>query len=196
MTLDKAWQIPKSEGKSIISPLATPFPTKDMRELLDITYRRMVSRGGYGMVAQLRSWLPDEIGGVYWFYVDNQYVSSYVPIYAGVEEIHESYKIYDPDNFDERSARWAIDFVDNLLYLNWQNAIKDLRAVRDPLEQSFFENQPSIEEQAMEKGKKRAGDMNQFLTSYTRECMEKTLTMYQNLQKELISKYTNNNQKL
>ena len=57
------------------SPMTTPFPTQDMRELLDITWRRMVSRGGYGMVAQLRSWLPDPIGGVYWLYVDNQHIS-------------------------------------------------------------------------------------------------------------------------
>jgi len=67
MTLDKNWQIPGKDGKMEKSPLATPFPTKEMRKLLDITYRRMVSRGGYGMVSQLRSWLPDPIGGVYGF---------------------------------------------------------------------------------------------------------------------------------
>ena len=74
MTSDPDWYIPDGKGGMTKSPLATPFPTRPMRELLDITYRRMVSRGGYGMVAQLRSWLPDPVGGVYWFYVDNQLV--------------------------------------------------------------------------------------------------------------------------
>ena len=69
------------------SPLTTPFPTSQWRQLLDITWHRNVSKGGYGMVAQLRSWLPDAIGGVYWLYLDNQYISTYVPIHAGVREM-------------------------------------------------------------------------------------------------------------
>jgi len=76
------------------SPLTTPFPTKDMRELLDITSRRNVAHAHcyYGMITQLRDWLPDPIGGVYWFYLDNQHISTYVPIYAGTQEISPLYK--------------------------------------------------------------------------------------------------------
>ena len=192
MTQDADWFIPDRKGGMIKSPLATPFPTRDMRELLDITYRRMVSRGGYGMVAQLRSWLPDPIGGVYWFYLDNQYVSTYVPIYAGVQEISPLYQTYDPDKFSEQSARWAIDFVDNLLYLKWQEAIKDLRAVRDPLETRFFEEQSSNDAKALELYKKNPQKAKKFLTDYTRANMEKIMKMYVDLRGVLISKYTNN----
>jgi dipeptidase len=194
MTGDLDWYVPDGRGGMKKSPLATPFPTRDMRELLDITYRRMVSRGGYGMVAQLRDWLPDPVGGVYWFYLDNQHVSTYVPIYAGVQEISPLYKEYDPDKFSETSARWAIDFVDNLLYLKWQEAIKDLRAVRDPLEAGFFEKQQSIDEQALELYKKNPEKANKFMTDFTRSCMEETVQMYRDLRESLISKYTNNKQ--
>ena len=196
MTLDKNWQIPGKDGKMEKSPLATPFPTKEMRKLLDITYRRMVSRGGYGMVSQLRSWLPDPIGGVYWFYVDNQYVSTYVPIYAGVQNINEIYKIYDPENFSENSARWLVDFVDNLMYLKWQEADKDLKKYRDPLEKSFFDQQAEVEKKAVELFKKKPKKANQFLTEYTDKCMLETIEMYRNLRKVLITKYTNNKQGL
>ena len=37
-------------------------------------------------------------------------------------------KTYDKDKYDENSIRWAVDFVDNLLYLKWQDAVKDLAA--------------------------------------------------------------------
>ena len=74
------------------------------------------------------------------------------------------YKTYDPDKFSEESARWAIDFVDNLLYLKWQEAIKDLRAVRDPMEASFFENQPLIEKKALELFKENPDKARKFLT--------------------------------
>jgi dipeptidase len=165
-----------------------------MRELLDIVYRRMVSRGGYGMVAQLRSWLPDPIGGVYWFYLDNQHNSTYVPIYAGTQKISPLYNTYDPDKFDENSARWAIDFVDNLLYLKWQEAIKDLRKIRDPLESNFFNERDSIDEQALKLFHSDPTKAKKFLTEYTNTRMEKIVEIYRTLKNELISKYTNNKQ--
>jgi dipeptidase len=192
MTADTDWLVPDGKGGFKKSPMTTPFPTRDMRELLDITWRRMVSRGGYGMVAQLRGWLPAAIGGVYWFYVDNQYTSTYVPIYAGTQKIAPAYKTYDPDKFSDDSARWAVDFVDNLLYLRWQEAIKDLRKVRDPLEASFFENQRSIDKEALALYKTNPEKAKAFLTEFTWKSMEKTVEMYRELREYLISKYTNN----
>jgi dipeptidase len=192
MTADTDWMVPDGKGGMKKSPLSTPFPTRDMRELLDITWRRMVSRGGYGMVAQLRGWLPPEIGGIYWFYLDNQHVSTYVPIYTGVQEISPLYKTYDPDRFSEDSARWAIDFVDNLLYLRWQHAIMDLRAVRDPLEEEFFAKTGSIDQEALKLFKKNPEEAKKYLTDYTRSCMERTVKMYKELRNLLITKYTNN----
>ncbi len=193
MTNDKNWLVPGKDGKYEKSPLATPFPTQAQRELLNINYRRMVSKGGYGMVAQLRSWLPNDIGGVYWYYVDNQYVSTYIPIYAGASEISSYIYTYNPNEFDGKSLRWAIDFVDNLLGLRWQDAVQDLWAVRNPLEQSFFDNQKQIEKEALELYQKNPKKAKEFLTDYSFKKVDETVEMYKNLKKTLISKYTNNN---
>ena len=192
MTMDFDWFVPDGKGGMEKSPLATPFPTRDMRELLDITYRRMVSRGGYGMVAQLRSWLPDAVGGVYWFYVDNQHISTYVPIYAGVIEICEEYKTYDPDQYNVKSARWGVDFVDNLLYLKWQEAIKDLKAVRDPLENSFFEDMEKVASEASALHQKDPEKAKEYITDYSQDCMKKAVQMFIDVKKQLITTYTNN----
>jgi len=188
------WLVRDSEGNPVKSPLTTPFPTLPMRELLDIEWNRPVSMGGYGMIAQLRSWLPDPIGGVYWFYLDNQYASTYIPIYAGVQRVSLLYKNWDPDNYSEHSARWAIDFVDNLLYLRWQDAVKDLRSARDPIEAEFFSSQPSIESEALDLFKKDPDLAKQFLTDITVSRMEKIVEMYHKLRDLLICKYSNNNQ--
>ena len=196
MTNDKAWLVPNKEGQMVKSPLTTPFPTRYMRELLNLTYRRMVSRGGYGMVAQLRSWLPDPIGGVYWYYVDNQYVSTYVPIYAGAMEIAPELKEYDPDAYSESSYRWAIDMVDNLLYLKWQEAAEDMKAARDPLEARFFEEQDKIDKEALFQYEKIPEMGLKYITAYSLDCQKDAMEMYRELQKTLISKYTNNKQGL
>ncbi|MBN1165222.1 MAG: C69 family dipeptidase [Candidatus Krumholzibacteriota bacterium] len=192
MTADTDWLIPDGEGGMVKSPLTTPFPTPDMRNLLDITFRRNVAKGGYGMVAQLRSWLPDPVGGIYWYFLDNQYVSTYVPIYAGVQEISPLYSTFDPDKYDQNSTRWAVDFVDNLLYLKWQEAIKDVEAVRDPLEQSFFDQIPEVDEKAVRLLNQNPKKGKRYLTALTRARMEQTHRMYLDLRDELIVKYTNN----
>ena len=128
--------------------------------------------------------------------IDNQYVSTYVPIYVGTMEIDPLFKTYDPDEYSDMSARWAIDFVDNLLYLKWQDAVKDLWEARDPIEQAFFDKQADIEKEALIIYEKDPVKARQYLTDYTKKSMQETVAMYQALQKTLISKYTNNKQGL
>jgi dipeptidase len=193
-TLDIDWLVPDGKGGYKKSPLATPFPTKDMRELIDITSRRNVAHAHcfYGMVAQLRSWLPDHIGGVYWVFLDNPYVSPYVPIYAGTQKIADCYKTYHPDKFDPNSARWAIDFVDNLMYLRWQEADKDLQSVQQSFEKRLFDAQKDIEKEAMNLFEKDPQKARLFLTDYTNNKMNEILRLYTELRYTLIEKYSNN----
>ena len=144
MTWDPAWMV-AAGGKAAKSPLASPFVGAEWERLLRIRHHRTIAGPAYGMVAQLRSWLPDAIGGIYWFYVDNPYVSAYVPVYAGVSDVSALYKTYDYSEFSEDSARWAVDFVEKLMLLRWQFAVKDLKEARDPLENSFFSGQAGEE---------------------------------------------------
>jgi dipeptidase len=190
MMAHPGWLVPEPGGISMKSPLATPFASLDLMKLLGITRRRTIATQGYGMVAQLRVWLPDSIGGVYWFYVDNPYVSTYVPIYAGVQEISPLYKTYDFKKFSDDSARWAVDFVEKLLSLRWQSAVKDLQEARDPLEAGFFSEQPEIEEKALKFYKKDPMQAKKFLTDLTRLRMEKIVQMYRDLRHLLITKYS------
>ena len=190
------WYVPNDKGELKKSPIATPFPTKDMREVLNINKRRNVARarGEYGMITQLRGWLPNEVGGIYWFYVDNAYTSAYVPIYSGVTDVAECYKTYDPSAFQENSIRWCVDFVDNLLYLKWKDAANTLRERRDPLEAEFFTQQDEVDKKAVAMIKKDPKKASEYLTKLTIERMEKTHKLFQDLRYELISKYSNNKQ--
>jgi len=192
-TEDYDWYVPDGKGGIRKSPLATPFPSKDMRELLDINNRRNVARpqGFYGMIAQLRGWFPDPIGGIYWVFLDNAYTSAYVPIYAGTQEIATCYKNFDPTTYSNLSACWAIDFVDNLLYLKWQEAVKDLWAVRDPFEEGLFAEREKIDSEARalyEQDPEKALD---YLTEYSKSNMIEVLGMYNDLHDRLIVKYSN-----
>jgi dipeptidase len=194
MTLDPAWIVADDQGKYSKSPLATPFPNSDLRKLLKLTYRRPVARhrGHYGMVLQLRSWLPNEMGGVYWVFLDNPYFSPYVPIYTGNLSVAACYTIYNPKKYDEKSARWAIDFVDNLANLKFQAVIQDVLAVRNPFEAEIFANQEKIEAHALDLLKKNPKKGREFLTDYTNNKMNQVTAMFLELRNSIISKYTNN----
>jgi dipeptidase len=191
MTADPAWIVPDGQGGGRRSDLATPFPSADLRELLRVAMHRTIAQHGYGMVAQLRSSLPNPIGGVLWFYVDNPFVSTYVPIYAGVTTTSALYQTYDARQFSEGSARWAVDFVDNLMHLKWQAAVKDLRAVRDPMEQEFFSSQAEVERKALEMHRRKPEEAAAYLTDLTKYRMERVVGMYRDLRATLITKYTN-----
>ena len=194
MTSYPEWLVPDGKGGYVKSPLATPFPGSEMRKLIRQTYRRPVARhrGHYGMVMQLRDWLPDAIGGVYWVYLDNPYFSPYVPIYAGNTSVAETYNIYDPGRYDERSARWAIDFVDNLANLQFQDIAADVREVRDPFEAEIFAAQAAVEADALAMYKKDKGAARKYLTGYSDEKMNRVTEMFLELRDQIITRYTNN----
>ena len=196
MTGGPEWLVFDADSGLIKSPLATPFPGSDLRKLLKMTYRRPVARhrGHYGMVIQLRSWLPDAIGGVYWVYLDNPYFSPYVPIYAGNLSTAETYQIYDPNKYDEKSARWAIDFVDNLANLKFQKIAEDVKAVRTPFETEMFANQDAVEKEALKQYQKNPASARKYLTEYTNGLMNQVTDMFLNLRDEIITKYTNNHE--
>ena len=194
MTSYPEWLVPDGKGGYVKSPLATPFPGSEMRKLIKQTYRRPVARhrGHYGMVMQLRGELPDAIGGVYWVYLDNPYFSPYVPIYAGNLSVAETYNIYDPEKYDERSARWAIDFVDNLANLQFRDVAADVRAVRDPFEAEMFATQAKLEAEALAMYKKDPAAARKFLTGYSDGKMNRVTEMFLELRDQIITKYTNN----
>jgi dipeptidase len=190
MTWDPAWMVPGGGGKMEKSPMASPFISGEMERVLRIRHHRTIATQGYGMVAQLRSWLPDAVGGIYWFYVDNPFVSAYVPVYAGVRDVSPLYKVYDYAQFSEDSARWAVDFVEKLMLLRWQAAVKDLREARDPLENGFFADQAAVDAKAQEMLKEDAAAAAKYLTDLTVARMETIVKMFRDLRKKLLTKYT------
>jgi dipeptidase len=193
-TAQPQWLVADGKGGGKVSPLATPFPNSDLRALLKLSNRRPVARhrGHYGMVCQLRDWLPDAVGGVYWVYQDNPYISPYVPVYAGCTDTAPSYQAYDPENFSESSARWAIDFVDNLCNLRFQDASKEVLAMRQPYEARIFADQEKIEKEALRLHASSPRRAKAFLTGYCRGLMEQVPPLYLKIRDRLITLFTNN----
>jgi dipeptidase len=180
MTADQDWLVPDGHGGFVKSPLTTPFPSEDWRALLDIPHNRQVARStwGYGFVGQVRDWLPDWIGGKYWFYVCNQYVSTFTPVYAGVSHISPLYSTYNQHAYQPNSAYWAVRSVFNVMHLRFKYFTDELRAWRDPLEQRFFSEETEIEARALELYREDPARAQQYLTDYSVAAMEEIVDKY------------------
>jgi dipeptidase len=83
-----------------------------------------------------------------------------------------------------------VDFVEKLLHLRWQEAVKDLHAARDPLEEGFFTSQPEVEAKALKLHEKNPAEAVKYLTDLTISRMNDVVKMFRSLRDLLLTKYT------
>lgn len=188
----------KRTGKLVKSPYANPFMHYDMMPLLKVNGgwnelgERTIARYycTYATVIQVRSWLPDEIGGLIWFGYDNPAMTAYAPIYAGVEELPESFKICGRPGFNRNSAWWAFNRVADLSAQKWGEMRHDVRKVWEEAQKTLLSGQKEIEQKALELYRKNPRRARRFLTEYTNRWLKKLTGRYWKLGDELWSKYT------
>ena len=102
---------------------------------------------GFSYVAQLRSWLPRELGGILWFGNDDGNMIAYVPIYCSNTERAECFNTPGADavTFSDKNAFWVCNWVSNMVYPRYSQLFPSLKAVRDSLENAYFAAQPEVE---------------------------------------------------
>ena len=93
------------------------------------------------------------------------------------DRIPEVYSTYNPKEYSDNSARWAIDFVDNLLYLNWQ----DGKRIWTP--HGLPWNNPSSNvtqrsRKSLSPQKKNPKKAAELLNKYTQECADTIMQTY------------------
>ncbi|MDP2336642.1 MAG: C69 family dipeptidase [Bacteroidota bacterium] len=151
---------------------------------------------GFSFVAQSRSWLPNPIGGILWFGVDDTYSSCYVPMYCGITEIPECFKVGNGDmlTYSETSAFWVFNLVSNFTYLRYDAMIPDVLKVQKSLEDKFTAYTPSVDLAAQNlwnSGKKDASI--QFLTDYSVNQANGMTQEWKKLSQFLIVKFMDGN---
>ncbi|MBC8491606.1 MAG: C69 family dipeptidase [Candidatus Marinimicrobia bacterium] len=152
---------------------------------------------GFSFVAQARSWLPDPIGGIHWFSVDDTYSAVYVPMYCGIKEVPKSYAVGTGDfhHFTWESAFWVFNFVSNYCYLRYSDMIKDVRKVQRELEGRFMADQANVEELALKLYNESPQLAIDYLTEYSVNLGNSTVKRWKKLGEFLIYKYLDGNVK-
>lgn len=96
---------------------------------------------GFSFVAQCRDWLPNILGGILWFGVDDTYSTCYCPMYCGITEIPECFRQGNGDmlTYSETAAFWLFNRVTNFCYSRYNDMIADLQVVQSRLESEFIQ---------------------------------------------------------
>lgn len=150
---------------------------------------------GFSFVSQSRSWLPDPVGGVLWFGVDDTYTTVYVPISCGIKEPPKAFAI-GTGNFSEfswDSAFWTFNFVTNYTYTRWSDMIVDVQKVQREFEGRYAADQAEVDRTALELYKQNPGAARDYLTQVAAKETEQLMGRWKKLGEFLIWKYLDGN---
>lgn len=175
-------------------PYGTPNRWRPMTWTVDdreYTWERPIStqQTGFSFVSQSRSWLPDPIGGVYWYGLDDTWTTCYVPLYAGITELPESYTVGSLGEFSTDSAWWIFNFVANIANLKFSFMSPEILALQQEIEGEFLAMQPIIEKSALDLHQTDPKLARWLLTKYSTSNAEDVVSRWKALGERLVTKY-------
>jgi dipeptidase len=150
---------------------------------------------GFVFVAESRNWLPDPIGGIFWFGVDDAATTVFNPMYCGILEISEYYMVGNGDllTYSPTSAFWLFNQVANFCYSRYDLTSIDALKVQKELESGFIEEIKEVDNAANELYKNDVWKARDYLTEYSRKSAQKTFKKWKSLSEYLLVKYMDGN---
>lgn len=181
---------------TIISPLANPWMGSNMQGTLNmlkpgtVEFRRTVSVAwcSYSFVAQLRDWLPDEVGGVCWMAVDNPGQSPRVPIFCGNSRLPKAYDICGQKQYNENAVLWQYRKANKLATVAWQLTRKEMMGKVLEHEQDAFKGLVELERNVKIEKQKESEDYNpkaqiaNLLNDYTYKVYDATSSSWKQME--------------
>ena len=181
-------------------PFGLPYRWRGMTwqvDSVEYCHERAIStqQTGFSFVTQSRNWLPDPIGGILWFGVDDTYSTCYVPMYCGITEIPECFRVGNGDmlTYSETSAFWTFNMVTNFTYLRFVDMIKDVQKVQSGLENKYVSYVPLIDKAAETLYNSNKEQARKFLTEYSVNEANNMTEEWKKLGHYLLVKYIDGN---
>ena len=148
-------------------------------------------QSGFVFVSQMRSWLPREIGGVFWFANDDANMAAFTPVYCSMTERPECYNTPGVDalHFSKKNAYWVCNMTSNMVYPRYSLMFPTLKEVRDSLDNSYFAAQAGVEKKAQELYAQNPQAAVKYLNDYSVEKAQQMLARWNQLFEFMVVKY-------
>ena len=146
---------------------------------------------GFVFVSQMRSWLPREIGGVFWFANDDANMAAFTPVYCSMTQRPECYNTpgVDAVHFSKKNAYWVCNMTSNMVYPRYSLMFPTLKEVRDSLDNSYFAAQAGVEKKAQELYAQNPQAAVKYLNDYSVEKAQQMLGRWNQLFEFMVVKY-------
>jgi dipeptidase len=150
---------------------------------------------GFVFVAECRNWLPDPIGGIFWFGVDDASTTVFTPMFCGINEVPECFKVGNGDmlTYSPTSAFWLFNTVANFCYLRYDAMSADAKKIQKQLESRYLSSTDSIDAAAMKLFAKDEKLARQYLTNFSVKMAQNTFSHWKLLSEYLLVKYIDGN---
>lgn len=143
---------------------------------------------GVTYIAQLRSWLPNAIGGVQWVGCDDANMIAYVPLYCSITKMPLcfSQEVADAFTYSNDCAYWVCNMVSNFVYPRYSQLFPEVETARDNLDKHFETQQLAVEKEVATMNTEKAVA---FLTGYSNDAAWQMLSTWHSLFERLVVKY-------
>jgi Dipeptidase len=152
---------------------------------------------GFWFVGQSRGWLPDEIGGLLWFGVDDAGTSPLTPVYTSSLAVSEHYAEGNGSmlEYSPTSMFWLVNRIAQFAYLRYNHIGAEVRAVVDAHEIEKMAEISAIDAAAQALHGQGSSYLRRFLTNYSLESASSLFARWQSLDAYLLIKYIDGNTK-
>ena len=178
-------------------PFHCPYRWRPMDFEIDgqkYVHERAIStqQTGFSFVAQCRGWLPNKLGGIIWFGVDDTYSTVYCPMFCGITQIPVCFEEGNGSmaEYSETSAFWLFNRVSNFCYLRYDSMIVDVRRVQKSLETDFVNVVDGVSKQCENYDDAR---LVSFLNRASNSCADRMMHSWSELDHMLLMKYIDGN---
>ena len=191
------WDMTKDVGGG---PFHSPYRWRPMHFEVDgVTYTHERAnknqQTGFSFVAEMRGWLPREVGAKTWFAADDAATAIFMPIYNNILEAPLCLRVGNGDmlTFSWTSAFWMTNWVANQCYSRYEDMKVDVDRVRNTIMDRWDAETDSIDAQAVALLKNSTSDVTAFLNEYTARESNGATEAYKELGIYLLVKYLDGN---
>lgn len=150
---------------------------------------------GFSFIAQSRNWLPNEIGGIIWFGVDDTNSTVYTPFYCSIDEVPVEFRQGNGDmlTYSDNAAFWVFNRLAHFKYLFYNRVIDDIIKVQNELENTYQKEVETIDKEALRLYDINPEEARVLLTEYSCNAGKNTVERWKELDNFLLVKYLDSN---
>ncbi len=148
-------------------------------------------QSGFVFVSQMRASMPDMVGGVLWFGLDDANMTVFTPVYCQTDKVPYPYMQGNGDcvTFSWDSGFWIYNWVADMIRPRYSQMEGDMRTVQNGLEDMYADAQKGVEDKALELYRQDPAKAREFLTHYTSMTAQTAVDSWKRLGEFLIVRY-------